>query len=172
MIRTTPIRTLALLLLGACGCSRKEPDAPAPVTACAGAPATIAGQIELAGELASARRGCVTVSAWPPCEAGREGAQPLLSRTYAIGDPDWCAGDGVQMRYFGLCDADRTGDRARALPGELEIEACFDPDGLVSTHQGRVLGSALARNGANDVLIRLAPRIETAQPTGSRKKGG
>jgi hypothetical protein len=76
------------------------------------------------------------------------------------------------MRYFGLCDADRTGDRARALPEELEIEACFDPDGLFSTHAGLVFGSALARNGANDVLIRLAPRIETAQPTGSRKKGG
>ena len=76
------------------------------------------------------------------------------------------------MRYFGLCDADRAGDRARALPEVLEIEACFDPDGLVSTHEGLVLGSALARNGANDVLIRLAPRIETAQPGGSRKKGG
>lgn len=170
MIRPTPVRTLALVLFAACGCSGGEEAASAP--ACAGVPATIAGQIELSGALAGARRGCVTVSAWRAGEAGREGAQPLLSRTYAIGDPDWCAGEGVLMRYFGLCDADRAGDPTRALPEMLEIEACFDPDGLVHTHEGLVLGSALARNGANDVLIRLAPRIETAQPRGSPKKGG
>jgi len=167
MIRPTPVRTLALALFAVCSCSGEEHAAPA----CAGAPATIAGQIELSGALANTRRGFVTVSAWRPGEAGRESAQPLLSRTYAIGDPDWCVGEGVLMRYFGLCDADRAGDLARDLPEVLEIEACFDPDGLVSTHEGLVLGSALAHNGANDVLIRLAPRIETAQPRGSRKKG-
>jgi len=170
MIRPTSVRTLALVFCAASSCGGAEQAAPA--TACAGAPATIAGQIELSGALASARGGFVTVSAFGAGEAGREGAQPLLSRTYAIGDPDWSAGEGVLLRYFGLCDADRAGDRARALPEVLEIEACFDPDGLASTHDGLVLGSALARNGANDVLIRLAPRIETAQPRGGRKRDG
>ena len=170
MIRPHPVRTLALLLCATCACRRAEPAAPAPART--GAPATISGQIELEGDLAKARRGSVTVSAWCAGEAGREGTQPLLSRTYPIADPDWNAEDGVLVRYFGLCDADRAGDGSRALPADIEVEASFDPDGLPGTHEGLVSGSSLTRNGANDVLIRLAPRIETAQPGGSRKKGG
>ncbi len=168
MTQSTRIRSLALALLAGCGCGHDQPPAPAAPSA----PATIAGQIVLSGALSSAGRGSVTVSAWRPGEAGRPDAQPLLSRTYAIGDPDWSLGEGELLRYFGLCDADRSGDPARALPAELELEACFDPDGLTSTRAGLVTGSAHARNGAKDVLIRLAPKIETAQPPGSRKKGG
>jgi len=158
----------SLGLLVCCACGRSE--APQPAQPCE--PATIAGRIQLTGELASARRGTVTVSAWPEGDSAREGAQPLLSRSYEIGDPDWCSDEGLSTHYFGLCDADRVGDASRGLPAELEIEACFDPDGLLSTREGLVSGSALAHNGAKDVLVTISPRIETAQPSRGRKKDG
>ncbi len=158
----------SLSLLVCCGCGHTEqPDLTLPSEA-----ATIAGRIMLSGELSSARRGSVTVSAWREGEVGREGAQPVLSRTYEIGDPDWSSDEGLLKLYFGLCDADRVGDAARVLPAEFEIEATFDPDGLLSTREGVVLGSAHVRNGAKDVLITISPKIETAQPPGNRKKGG
>jgi hypothetical protein len=160
---------LALAALALAGCERAPRD---PGTRGPSAPATIAGEIVLSGELASVRRGAVTLYAWRTGEAGREGAQPYLSRTYAIGDPDWSSGGGTLMRYFGLCDADRVGDPERILPGEFEIEACFDPDGLSATREGIVRGRARARNGAKDVTITVSPTTETALPPGTRKKGG
>jgi hypothetical protein len=173
MTHETRFRILALAVLAGCGCQRaaETPDPAAPA-ATKSAPATLAGRIVLAGELAGARRGSVTVNAWRAGEAGRAGAQPFLSRSYEIGDPDWSPGEGLLTRYFGLCEADRVGDPARVLPDELEIEACFDPDGLLGTREGIVRGSAHARNGAKDVVVRVSPQTETAQPPGSRRKGG
>jgi len=158
----------SLSLLVCCACGRAEQPQPTLPSE----PATIAGRIQLSGELASARRGSVTVRAWREGDSGREGAQPVLARTYEIGDPDWSSDEGLSTHYFGLCDADRVGDAARGLPAELEIEACFDPDGLTSTRAGVVSASAHVRNGAKDVLITISPKIETAQPSGSRKKDG
>jgi len=163
--------TVVLAALAGWACQRSGP-ADEPGAALPHEPATLAGQIELAGELASARRGTLTLCAWGVGETGRKGAQPYLSRTYVIDDPDWTRGEGVLTRYFGLCDADRVGDPARGLPCELEIEASFDPDGLQITREGVVRGSAPARNGAKDVSIRVERTTETAQPQGSPKKGG
>src|SRR5258707_15591271 len=101
-------RSVPLARLAGGGWGRSERAVPAPPSA----PATIAGQIVLSGALANVRRGFVTVSAWPAGAARRADGQPLLSRAYAIGDPDWSQADGVLMRYFGLCDADRAGDPA------------------------------------------------------------
>jgi hypothetical protein len=169
MTRRSRTPLLALCLFACCGC---QPSSATLEPAAKGAPATIAGQLALAGELAGARRGTLTLSAWREGEAGRDGAQPYLSRTYEVDDPDWTESSGALVRYFGLCDADRVGDPARALPDELEIEACFDPDGVPGTREGVVRSSAHARNGEKDVHISVSPKTETAQPQRSREKGG
>jgi len=159
-------------LLGCLGCQRADDAGPVAPAGVHSAPATLAGEVTLTGELSKVRHGALTLNAWADGAAGREGTLPYLSRTYLIGDPDWTEREGALTRYFGLCDADRAGDAARMLPDEFEIEARFDPDGLQQTREGSVHGSARARNGAKDVQIRVAPTTTTAQQPGSRKKGG
>jgi hypothetical protein len=163
---------LLACLLGCCSCQRAAEPGQSAAPAVRSAPATLAGEITLAGELGKQGRGALTLEAWAGGLGSREGEQPLLMRTYVIGDPDWSECDGSLTRYFGLCDSDRVGDAARPLPDEFELEASFDPDGLQATREGIVRGSARARNGAKDVQIRVSPRNETAQQPESRKKGG
>lgn len=162
---------LALAALAG-GCERAQAPAPDAGSLAKQAPVSIAGQIVLAGELARARRGCVVLRAWPAQADDHAGAQPLLLRSYEIGDPDWTEVEGELRRYFGLCDADRVGESTRALPEELEIEACFECYGPSGVDTLLVRGSTHARNGAQQLSITVAPRIEMAQPQSGRKKGG
>jgi hypothetical protein len=74
----------------------------------------------------------------------------------------------VRRHYFGLCEADRVGEPARGLPAEIEIEACYDP----GQETGLVRARVPARNGAKELVLTVAPQIQTAQPPGARKQGG
>ncbi|MBK7642190.1 MAG: hypothetical protein IPJ19_03945 [Planctomycetes bacterium] len=174
MPRTRHLALLGLAALAPLGCGGSQAPAPAPLADPANSrePATLAGKVELSAELTGERRGSVTIQAWGEGEAGRAGAEPYLSRIYAMDDPDWLPGDSTLAHYFGLCEADRVGDPARGLPGELEIEANFDPDGLPGTREGVERGRARARNGATDIEITISPRSETAKPAVPRKQGG
>jgi hypothetical protein len=172
MTHTPRSSILLASLLGCCGCQRAD-DAVQPGPASVrSAPATLAGEIMLAGDLGKKGRGTLTLEAWADGVESREGLLPLLTRTYVIGDPDWTEREGTLTRYFGLCDSDRVGDAARLMPEEFEIEASFDPDGLQATREGIVRAAAHARNGAKDVQITVTPQTETAQQPGRRKKDG
>jgi hypothetical protein len=170
MTQTTRTSILTLAFLACAGCGRTQEPVPAVVAR--SVPATFAGQIVLAGELANVHGGRVRVRAWRAGEVGRADAQPFFSRSYEIGDPDWSLVDGGLTRYFGLCDADRVGEDTRELPDEFEIEACFEPDGRDGAGKAAWRGSARARNGAQQVRITVAPKLEMAQPPGGRKQGG
>jgi hypothetical protein len=170
MIHTRRTSILTLAFLACAGCGRTQ--APLPAGPAHSVSATFAGQIVLAGELAHARTGRVRVQAWRAGEAGRAGTQPFFSRSYVIGDPDWSIVEGELTRYFGLCDADRVGEDARELPEEFEIEASFEPEDATVAAKPAWRGSARARNGAQQVLITVAPKLEMAQPPGGRKQGG
>lgn len=161
---------LGLALLAALGCRRAAPtDERPPEPLGRSEPATLAGEIEISAELANGVQGSVTIRAWRAGETGREGALPLLARSYELDDPDWIRGPGGLVRYFGLCDADRVGDPARKLPAELELEASLDPSGPGGVH---ALARARARNGAKDVVLEISANSDTAQPPAPRKKGG
>jgi hypothetical protein len=64
------------------------------------------------------------------------------------------------------------GQDPRELPEEFEIEACFEPEDGALAGKPAWRGSARARNGAQQILISVAPQLEMAQPPGGRKQGG
>lgn len=162
------------MLLGFCLCvacgdaaQRTAADSAADL------PVRFAGTVRLRGGLAHAESGSLFLFAQPPGASA-----PTLARKYEIGDPAFSSdGDERQLR-FALDERDRMGSEVVGMLEEMEIEARFDPDGVLDTSEGVVRASVRARPGDGELSIavstgtgsveknRSAPPV-VASPSGS-----
>ena len=184
-IRVPLAVAVSLFACTACGGAREEGEQGDLIESSAGGaaassdaptgpwvPASFAGSIVLANNLASNAAGAVFVNVYRAGDAGKAVAVPYLSRRYEIDDLDWTVREGASVRYFGLNDRDRVGDPKLSLPTELEIEASYSADG--STIRGRgVYRTVLPiRNGQAQVELSIRPKAGDPTATITPGKGG
>ena len=130
-------------------------------------PARFAGQIALRGELAQAREGSLFVI------VRQKGSRmPSLARKYEVADPLWVDRGTERVLRFSLDEAspeDRMGGTGIALAGEIELEARFDPDGVLETKEGNRSEVVAVERGDQEVSVVLgaAPAGQAAaEPSG------
>lgn len=130
-------------------------------------PARFAGQVALRGDLAQAREGSLFVI------VRQKGSRmPSLARKYEVGDPVWIDRGDERVLRFALDEAspeDRMGGTGIALAGELELEARFDPDGVLETKEGNRSEVVAVERGEQDVSVVLGgapPGQPASQPSG------
>jgi hypothetical protein len=148
------------MFLGACLCAACG-DAAVRTSADGAAsnlPARFAGTVHLQGELARVESGSLFLFAHPPGSSS-----PTLARKYEIGDPAFSdEGDEVQLR-FALDERDRMVGGSAALFDEMEIEARFDPDGILDTSEGVVRASVRARPGDGELSIAVSSGADPSE---------
>jgi len=139
------------------GSASSKPAAAAP----ASAPARFEGRVVLQGSAEEAPGAAVFLS------ARRVGQRlPTLSRKYELRDPAWTKDGENRVLKFQLTDLDNMGGFGAPMAAEMEIEARFDPDGMIdprpgSDEPGVVRAAVPASPGAKgiEVVLRLgAPK--------------
>ena len=169
LVRSSTLLGMLLATATVAGCgdppekiSKPRPDAAgaaaAHSTVRAASPMLYKGKIVLAGTLADAKAGSVFVIVRQP-----RSKLPTLTRKYEIGDPLWTGSGGERVLYFSLDETHNMGGAA-SPPGEkMELEARFDPDGMIDTKDG--IASSVVEvgaSGATDVSVTL--RSDAATP--------
>ena len=146
------------LLLLMCACD-EEPRRVVSSATRSSAPAArvrFAGRVELAGALAAASTGSVFVTA-----RARGARAPSLSRKYEIGDPAWSMLDGKRVLYFALNEKDDMDGAGAPIGSEMELEARYDPDGVIEIGRAQEIGVVKAVVGAKagdtELSITLQP---------------
>lgn len=120
----------------------------APMASAQGEDVRFAGVVRLQGELATRSEGYVFVSIKP---AGVR--MPSYSRKYSLADAS-PAEDGERVLPFEL---DRSNLMGGLVPGDLVLEARFDPDGFVESREGVVVATTSAAPNDTSLEIVLAP---------------
>ncbi len=133
-----------------------SPHAPAQAAAPLKAP-KFAGRVVLEGELANAKTGAVFLS------ARRKGQRlPSLSHKYEMNDAGWSSSGASRTLEFALTEADNMGGFGAPLGAEMEVEARYDPDGMIdptpgAVDPGVVKAAVPASPGDKGLAITLAP---------------
>jgi hypothetical protein len=161
MRRSTPAACL-LALLAACGeppqkipkpAASLPPGHPSPEARVPSNPARFGGTIALRGTLVQAREGSLFVI------VRQKGSRmPALARKYEVADPVWTDRGDERVLRFSLDEAnaeDRMGNTGTTLEGELELEARFDPDGVIETKEGNQSAVVRVERGDQDVTVTL-----------------
>lgn len=148
-------RALRLAILGAglCAACGEAPQRVAgPASPQQDLPARFAGSVRLQGALAKLDSGSLFLIVRPP------GSRvPSLARKYEIGDPAFSTDGAERQLRFALDERDSMFGEHAPMFDEMEVEARFDPDGIVDTDDGVVRASARARPGDREVSIVLTP---------------
>ncbi len=154
------VALLCLAFCGACG------DSPPPVDSgsTADLPSRFAGSVSLRGDLATVESGSLYVSVRPP---GSRFAS--LARKYEIGDPAFAGAGDERLLRFSLDERDAMESVRAPMFEEMEVEARFDPDGVLDTMDGVVRSTVRARPGAREVAI-VVERHEDAPPIAGSTK--
>ncbi len=114
-------------------------------------PVRFAGSVHLQGALAEVESGSLFLFVSPPGSRS-----PTLARKYEIGDPAFSIdGNGRQLR-FALDERDCMIGAGAPMLEEMEVEARFDPDGVLDTDEGVVRASVRARPGDGELSIAVS----------------
>lgn len=152
------------LLAAACGDRPERLEkgaAPAPAAHPAAAEPRFAGKVFLEGSTEGATGAAVFLS------ARRVGQRlPSLSRKYELSDPAWKQEGERRVLEFKLTDLDNMGGFGAPMAAEMEVEARYDPDGMIdptpgAVDPGVVKAAVPASPGAKTLEIQL--RIAAAK---------
>lgn len=150
----------ALALLIAAGCSTEDgASSPRAVPEIALEAAVYAGELVLRADSALLAPGAAaTISVVFP---GRD--EPLLSRSYDLGDPIWRLSRDEARLYFALDDRDAWPGIEGGVQRDMELVARFDPDGNPATDEpGSVRVRVPVATGSPSILIEVALALPVA----------
>lgn len=168
MSHLQPRLSFALLAIGLCAGCGEKPQRIGQGERKPALPARFAGNVHLEGALAQAQSGSLFLIVREP------GSRvPSLTRKYEIGDPAFSVQDDVRVLHFALDERDNMGGVAVPMADDMEIEARFDPDGIVDTSEGVVRAAVHARPGEREIsiVVRPAPNSSSARPIVGTQKG-
>lgn len=129
---------LLAFLVSACGegperIGQEAPTSKPPAPAPASSEPRFEGRVVLKGTTEDAPGAAVFLS------ARRVGQRlPSLSRKYELRDPAWTKDGESRVLQFQLTDLDNMGGFGAPMATEMEIEARYDPDGMINTTPGAV----------------------------------
>lgn len=115
------------------------------------------GIIELGGELADSTQGGVFVIVRAPGQANTLMVRKLEVTSSVVRE------DGSRVLAFELTGEDHGGG---ALPANVELEAYFDPDGIVESKEGQVRRTITAARGDLELRITLDPATADSDHSG------
>ncbi len=89
--------------------------------------------------------------------------EPLLSRSYDLGDPTWSVSRDEARLYFALDDRDAWPGVEGGVQREMELVARFDPDGNPATDEpGTVRARVPVRTGSRSIEVEIALALTVA----------
>jgi hypothetical protein len=121
-------------------------------------PARFGGSVQLQGALAEIESGSLFLFVSAPGSRS-----PTLARKYEIGDPAFSTDRDERRLRFALDERDCMIGASAPMFEEMEVEARFDPDGVLDTDEGVVRASVRARPGDGEISI--------AVPSGADARG-
>jgi len=153
-----PSSAAVLPWIFAVGCSGEDVSAPV-VGEVALEDAAYAGELVLRADNALLAPGAAaTISLVFP---GRD--EPLLSRSYDLGDSIWRRNGDEARLYFALNERDAWPGIAGGVRREMELLARFDPDGNPATEEpGSVRVRAPVQTGSRSILVEIALALPVA----------
>jgi len=150
----------APILIVAAGCSADDgSESPEIRTEILLVDAAYAGELVLRADTALLAPGAAaTIAVVFP---GRD--EPVLSRSYDLGDPIWSPSRDEARLYFALDDRDAWPGIAGGVEREMELVARFDPDGNPATDEpGSVRVRLPVRTGSRSILVEIALALPVA----------
>lgn len=149
--------TLATLLLAGCS-PGAGPVSPQRAAAHVPADAVWTGEIVLHAGSPGPRSGAVTLAIVPP-----GGEEPVLARSWDLGDPAWRRGSDGWRLYFALDARDAWPGARGAVAEAMDLTARYDPDGNPATEEAGVARARQAvRKGARDLAVEIAVPAQVA----------
>jgi hypothetical protein len=91
---------------------------------------------------------------------------PTLARKYELGDPAWVARGEQRVLPFALDETYNMGGAAAPGGEQMELEARFDPDGLIETKTGNESEVVQVRPGATDIAVTLRSAADAGSGAG------
>ncbi len=144
-------RIAYVLLLSLAACAH-EAEAPSPVSIPLPDDAVYSGELVLHGDPAILESGAASLAI-----RAVGASDPLMARSWNVGDPAWRVGPDEMRLYFALDKRDAWPGAVGTVGERMELVARFDPDGNPATDEpGSVQARTVVRTGARDLRVELS----------------
>jgi len=158
-------RIASVLILSLAACAH-EAESPSPVSISVPDDAVYRGELVLHGDSGILESGSASIAI---CAVGE--SDPLMARSWDIGDLAWRVGPDEMRLYFALDKRDAWPGAVGRVGERMDLVARFDPDGNPATDEpGSVQARTVVRTGAHDLRVDLSIGVPVAAT--SHSSGG